>query len=239
MKFLRLTIALALALSLAAFPAEAQEPHAETSHNGIDVSHYSGEVDWRQVEAAGYGFAFVKATEGVDSPDPHFESHWAELAETGLARGAYHFYVTEDDPEEQARFFISKVELLPGDLRPAVDVEILGHGTEPGLADRLRRFLELVEGHYGVKPIIYTSPKFWNAHVGEGFGGYPLWVAEYGVEEPTVPEGWERWTIWQWRDSHEIPGIEKDADLSRLHPELAGVESLRLGGDPSADVLKD
>jgi GH25 family lysozyme M1 (1,4-beta-N-acetylmuramidase) len=35
-----------------------------------------------------------------------------------------------------------------------------------------------------------------------------------------VPEGWDRWTLWQWRGNGSVPGVEKDADLSRLHPEL-------------------
>ena len=31
-------------------------------------------------------------------------------------RGAYHFYVTEDDPEAQAKLFIETVDLEPGDV---------------------------------------------------------------------------------------------------------------------------
>jgi lysozyme len=177
-------------------------------------------VDWDRVAGAGYSFAYVKATEGVDSPDPAFPEHWKRLPEVGLRRGAYHFYVTEDDPKAQARFFLDTVEHRPGDLLPAVDVEIIGHGTAPGLADRLRTFLDLVETELGVRPVIYTSPKFWDAHLGPGFHDHPLWVAEYEVDSPRVPESWTRWTFWQWKDDHDVPGVEKDADVSRLHPEL-------------------
>lgn len=187
---------------------------------GIDVSHYSGAVDWERVREAGFDFAYVKATEGVDSPDPAFAGHWRRLGELGIPRGAYHFYVTEDDPEEQARFFLSTVDHRPGDLPPAVDIELIGNGTQPGLADRLRTFLEVVARETGVRPIVYTSPKFWNANLTAAFGDHPLWIAEYGVAEPKVPAGWERWTLWQWQDSGSIPGVEKDADTSHLHPEL-------------------
>jgi len=194
---------------------------------GVDVSHYSGAIDWGRVRDAGYSFAYVKATEGVDDADPSFATHWEELAAAGLHRGAYHFYVTEDDPEEQARFFLSVAKLGPGDLPPAVDIEVLGHGTKPGLAERVRTFLETLERETGTRPIIYTGPKFWNAHLGEGFADYPLWLAEYGTSEPTVPEGWERWTLWQWQGEAAVPGVEKDADVSRLHPEL-GLLELRI-----------
>ena len=213
------TKALLAGALLAGSAAGAAEPAAPVL--GIDVSHYSGAVDWEAVRAAGYAFAYVKATEGVDSADPAFAGHWDRLAASGLHRGAYHFYVTEDDPEEQARFFLSVVEHGPGDLPPAVDVEVLGHDTAPGLAGRIRAFLEIVERATGVRPIIYTGPSFWAADVGEGFGEYPLWLAEYGTDTPKVPGGWERWTLWQWQGDATVPGVEKNADLSRLHPEVA------------------
>lgn len=203
---------------LAGAPAGADPPTGGV--HGIDVSHYSGTVEWERVADAGYSFAYVKATEGVDGADPSFAAHWRRLPEVGLRRGAYHFYVTEDDPEAQARFFLDTVETGPGDLVPAVDVELIGHGTEPGLAGRLRTFLERVETELGVRPVVYTSPKFWDANLGEGFGAHPLWVAEYEVESPRVPAGWTRWHVWQWKDSHDVPGVEKDADVSRLHPEV-------------------
>lgn len=199
---------------------QSAEGEADGAALGIDVSHYSGLVDWRQVAAAGYAFAYVKATEGVDSADPAFQGHWDRLAEVGLLRGAYHFYVTEDDPEQQARFFLDTVEHRPSDLVPVVDVEVIGHGTAPGLADRLRRFLDLVEAEIGVRPMVYTEPNFWDAHLPPEFGQHPLWVAEYGTDEPRVPGGWSRWTLWQWVEDAEVPGVEKGADLSRLHPEI-------------------
>jgi lysozyme len=187
---------------------------------GVDVSHHSGAIDWEQVIAAGYDFAYVKASEGVDAPDPRFAEHWRKLGELGVPRGAYHFYVTEDDPDEQARLFLATVDLRPGDLLPVVDVELIGHGTQPGLADRLRRFLDLVEAEAGVRPMIYTGPNFWDAHVGPGFGEHPLWVAEYGVAAPRLPSDWQGWHLWQYRENQTVPGIEKDVDLNRVHPEV-------------------
>jgi lysozyme len=163
-------------------------------------------------------FAYLKATEGVDNADPAFPQHWQALADHSIYRGAYHFYVTEDDPEEQARFFLSRVEHRPGDLPPVVDIELIGHGTVGDLRPPLRRFLEMVEEAVGVPPIIYTSPKFWDAHLDGSFSRYPLWVAEYGVAEPIVPTGWANWTLWQFEGDTPLRGVEKGADRSRVHP---------------------
>ena len=200
---------------------------------GIDVSWHSGEIDWPAVRAAGHTFSYIKATEGDDLADPAFEQHWRAAGAAGVRRGAYHFYVTEDDPRDQAEFFISKVRLAPGDLAPVVDIELIGEKTKPGLADRLRIWLEIVEGHYGVRPMIYTSPNFWNAHVGEGFGHYPLWIADYDVDEPVLPVGWNAWHLWQWRDNADVPGVEKGADMSRINHRVENLDVL-LVRDPLA-----
>lgn len=200
--------------------ASVAAPDEADTVTGIDVSHYSGTVDWSEVEAAGYRFAYVKASEGVDDPDPTFPQHWQELAGTDLRRGAYHLYVTEDDPEAQAQLFLSTVSLASGDLVPVVDIESLGKGTEPGLPDRLRQFLEILEGATGARPMIYTGPDFWDADVAADFGAYRLWIAEVDTDEPRLPQGWTEWTLWQWEINTTVPGVEKDVDVSRLHPEV-------------------
>ena len=194
---------------------------------GIDVSHHSGHVDWEQVRAAGFSFAYVKATEGVDDADPLFAANWKALKALGMPHGAYHFFVTEDDPDEQARFFLDHVELEPGDLVPVVDVELLGRDTPPEVADRLKRFLDRVQEEIGVRPMVYTMPNFWNTNFGAGFGEHPLWVAEYGVDEPRIPEDWDGWHLWQYAEDRLVPGVEKEADLSRIHPDL-DIDSLRI-----------
>jgi lysozyme len=198
------------------------------AHHGIDVSYHSGVVDWDSVAASGFQFAFVKATEGDDLKDPAFDSHWRALKQSGIVRGAYHFYVTEDPPETQAQFFIENVILDPGDLAPVVDIEVIGHNTPPGLTDRLTVFLSMLEAHYGIRPIIYTSPTFWNKYLSADFGHYPLWVAEYEVYEPRIPNGWTNWQMWQWKGDTKVAGVEKTADVSRVNHPRYGIDDFRV-----------
>ncbi|MEM7048172.1 MAG: GH25 family lysozyme [Acidobacteriota bacterium] len=207
--------------------ALASPPVAAEDFDGVDVSGHSGKVDWPSL-AGRFDFAFVKATEGVDLADSTFADHWPAMAEAGLLRGAYHFYVTEDDPIQQAEFFLATVPFRAGDLAPVVDIELIGHDTAPGLDARLRRWLVHVETALGVKPIIYTSQRFWDQHLSAGFGDYPLWIAEYEVAQPTLPAGWQSWTLWQWRGDAGIAGVEKGADLSRSHPSLKSLDGLRI-----------
>lgn len=198
------------------------------NRHGIDVSYHSGTVHWDSVASQGFAFAFVKATEGNDLKDPAYDSHWQELKKAGITRGAYHFYVTEDAPETQAQFYIDNVVLEPGDLAPVVDIESLGHHTASELADRLTVFLAALEDHYGVRPIIYTSPIFWNDHLSADFGHYPLWVAEYGVEQPRIPNGWEDWDLWQWKGDTTIAGVQKTADITRTNAARSDLTALMI-----------
>lgn len=207
-------------------PAANLPPLPESLTRGVDVSSHSGAVDWPSVRKAGHDFAYIKASEGVDFEDAAFAGNWRSARAAGLRRGPYHFYVTEDDPAEQARFFASRFQLEPGDLAPVVDVEFIGHGTKPGLADRLRTFLVTLEKECGAKPVIYTSARFWDEHVGPGFGEHALWIAEYDVKAPILPAGWDAWHLWQWKGDAPVDGVEHSADLSRVNPAHPDVTKL-------------
>src|SRR3954471_21897306 len=89
---------------------------------GIDVSKSQGTVDWTAVKAAGYAFAYVKATDGETYVDPTFEQSWTGAASAGLLRGAYHFFRAEDSPQAQAEFFW-RIVGGNGDLPLVIDVE--------------------------------------------------------------------------------------------------------------------
>ncbi len=177
---------------------------------GIDVSHYQGDVDWQAVRAAGMEFAFAKATQGTGYVDPRFSRNWQAMKAAGLRRGAYHFFEAGDDPTAQADHFVATVGTLgPDDLAPVVDVE--RGGGIPSAAS-VQAWLDPVEQATGRKPIIYVSPSFANDHLGSGFGAYPLWVADWNVAQPQLPHGWSTWTFWQYADKGAVAGIEVDHD---------------------------
>ena len=218
-----IAFALSLYLASSAHAGAPRQAIAPVAGTGIDVSRYSGAVDWKVVRAQGHVYGFVKATEGQTLKDPDFETHWPAMKQAGILRGAYHFYVTRDDPAAQAAFFISTASLEPGDLAPVLDVETLSAGAPPGnLLQGIQTWLDLIEAQYGAKPILYTSPGFANANLRGRFGAYPLWIAEYGVAQPRAAQGWPAWHLWQFRENAPVPGVQKSADLNRANP--AGVD---------------
>lgn len=194
--------------------------------NGIDVSKYQPEVNWAEVKQAGYAFAFARATYGSGQVDAYFDSHWRGMKAAGVARGAYHFFVTADDPTAQANLFVRAVGSLgDGDLPPVIDVEA-DSGTGANLVGGVRVWLDIVERELGRVPAIYTAPAFWNENLTAGFGRYPLWVAEYGVSRPKPVKGWDGWTFWQHSESGTVPGIRGSVDLNYFNGTAADLEAL-------------
>lgn len=76
---------------------------------GIDVSHYQGDIDWKKVAGSGITFAFVKATEGETYKDPTFMRNAEGAADAGLLAGAYHFLkaTSAAAARREAQFFLS------------------------------------------------------------------------------------------------------------------------------------
>ncbi|HEY4797502.1 MAG TPA: GH25 family lysozyme, partial [Bacteroidia bacterium] len=54
---------------------------------GVDVSSYEGAINWNNVKAAGYKFAFAKATEGVTITDSYFVQNEVNGTAAGLPIG--------------------------------------------------------------------------------------------------------------------------------------------------------
>ena len=183
---------------------------------GIDVSHHQGEINWKRLKRGNPSeppitFVYIKATEGYNHDDTRFERNWKAAKKNGFICGAYHYFGTKSPGEIQARQFISKVKLEPGDLPPVVDVEEEPENAE-AYREELKKFISVLEKHYGVKPIIYTYKKFHERHINNThFNSYPLWIARYEASHPGIDD---KWIIWQCTEDGRLPGIDEDVDIN-------------------------
>ena len=198
--------------------------------HGIDVSHYQGDIDWKAVKNTEkqqhpISFAFMKATEGGDYKDSKFAENFRQAGEMGLIRGAYHFYNPNTDPIRQADFFISQVKLQRGDLAPVLDIERKPHDKAKLHAD-LKKFLNRLELHYGVRPIIYTSYKYKLRYLDTPeFETYPFWIAHYYVSTLSYQGPWR---FWQHTDYGTVPGIDTNVDLNVFNGTWEELKQYRL-----------
>ena len=204
---------------------------ADTSYlKGIDVSHYQGDVDWAAIKSYGVVFAYAKAAEGDVGSDSEFAENWAAMKSAGIIRSAYDFYRVGDGVDKQLKDYTAKVNLEQGDLPPMVDIETNNGSIETvqSLSGELHSYLEALESYYGMKPIIYTSNGFWNKHLDTSFSAYPLWIAEYGVQTPKIPSGWDSWTFWQYSQTGTVIGIDGSVDLDYFFGTLDELKKMTL-----------
>jgi lysozyme len=195
---------------------------------GIDVSHYQGRIDWDSVQKGNAGFplhfVFVRATAGSKKQDTQYSANFKQAKQHGFLRGAYHYYRPNENSAKQADNFIKTVTLAKGDLPPVLDIEqIPSKQSMDSLKSGLKRWLDKVEKHYGVKPIIYSGESFYTDFLKNEFEGYELWIANYSFfEEEIRPE----WLFWQFTDKASIKGIEGNVDVNIYNGSLEGLRQM-------------
>jgi len=148
--------------------------------DGIDVSHWQGDIDWDQVYGSGKRFAFVKASEGISYTDPNFEENLANGREAGMLMGAYHFARSlNNSAVDEARFFVSVIEdyLTEGYLRPALDLEV-GEGDWDYLSEWVHEFMNTVRDETGIMPAIYVNSYYAN-NLDQSLAQYSLWITRW------------------------------------------------------------
>lgn len=190
------------------------------SIRGIDISHYQQKIDWEILRNASMNndpisFIIIKATEGVSLVDDNFNENFFLSRRNGFIRGAYHFMTPDVPAKRQAEFFLHQVHLEEGDLPPVLDIENKRKWEGKSKAEvqkMAKEWLDIVEKHYGVKPILYTSVSFRRDILdAPEFDQYPFWMAHYYVDTPTYQGDWH---FWQHTDCGKVDGIKGFVDCN-------------------------
>jgi len=206
-----------------------------TTVQGVDVASFQHPttsqypdgtpIDWTQVASAGCKFAFIKATEGNYYVNPYYAQDLADAKAAGLYATGYHFAnpgAGNGTATSQADYAVSNGDYtkdgqtLPMvlDLEPdpyaSQDNTTECYGLSPSaMVSWISAFISEVQSKISETPIIYTTQQWWNACTSSStaFTSEPLWVAEYQINNPTLPAGWANWAFWQYTSSGTVPGI--------------------------------
>lgn len=198
--------------------------------SGIDVSNHQGVVDWKQVADAGYKFAFIKCTQGINFRDQYFERNWYEAAVNGFQRGAYHFPEPFNNPDArvEADFFFDFIakqgDMQQGDML-VLDMEVVSTANHRDYSGWMNYWMEITKSYFLFDPLSYTSPYYAQAlHLANEpkLGAYPLWIATYLANAananlgtiPKAPYPWNSVAFWQYSEKGRVPGINTNCDLN-------------------------
>ena len=197
---------------------------------GIDISKHNGKVNWDKLNDQHLDFVFIKATEGQTRPDPRYIENLKGAKSIKVKVGAYHFFKFNRDGAEQAKNYLSHVNIYNLNFAPILDVEESGNFTNrnnPKLVMKeIRGFVSYVEARSSRKVIIYTNEHEYNKYIKGNFNNNPIWICSLD-EEPPVDRPW---LFWQYAHRGEIDGIKGWVDLNTFNGGRSEWNSFISGG---------
>ena len=184
--------------------------------NGIDVSRYDGDIDWRQVVNAGNRFAVLRATVGDYYTDPRFYSYWTGAKAAGLLVTVYHVVVANRYADKQIERLFSVMNGRKTDFPIVLDIERDDGVSNAANTACIQDCIQQMNKTDTRRPIIYTAHYYWKDHViaSPDWAKYDLWVASYKATSPFLPPDWASWKFWQYSDTGKTPGITSATDMN-------------------------
>lgn len=187
---------------------------------GIDVSKWQGDIDFARVAADGIELVYIRAGAGADYADPRFRANTLGAKQNGLRIGFYHFVTaeTEEEARQQARFFVAILSGQRPDGRLVMDLGTPADMSRERFNQVALAFLQETEQRSGKETAVYTdlsrAKRLFDPQVAEG---RPLWVAQYGVQEPSGSGVWPDWAGFQYTQQGRVRGIDPyvDRDIFR------------------------
>ncbi|MBQ2835684.1 MAG: glycoside hydrolase family 25 protein [Clostridia bacterium] len=201
--------------------------------NGIDVSSYNGDINWKQVAQSGVDFAMIRlGYRGYRNPvlvlDTKALYNIREAKAAGLKVGVY--FVTQatnlQEAQEEGLWIISQIHQnrIELDYPIAIDTEDSGardRGEEPGRADLLDRNTRTMTcraiadiiNYYGYKPMIYANHYWYEYELNYSeLTNYEIWLAQYTHDELKQPNFSREYEMWQYTDKGSVSGISTNVD---------------------------
>lgn len=199
-------------------PVYAFSPSSDVIYEGIDVSGWQENINYAEVKQSGIEIVYMKSSEGKSFVDPYFNQNYTNAKANGLKVGFYHYLIARSNEEavQEARFFVSVISGKEPDCRLAMDFESFGNLSVAEINQIGITFMRTVENLTGKEVIIYSNTNdATNIFSGE-LTNYPLWVAQYEVEQPTPNGKWSTWAGWQYTDKGEVAGIGGYVDRNKF-----------------------
>lgn len=191
---------------------------------GIDISEFSGKVDFEKVKDDGISFVMVRlggrgyGAAGTLYTDEKALEYIQNAKEAGLKVGGYFFSqaVNEEEAAEEADY---SAEILNGetlDFPIAFDWEKIEDDTArtDNLSDTVltvcaKAFCDRIN-EKGYKFMIYAKENVYNRYNHTVLSEYDFWYSEY-TDTPSITDGY---TMWQYSENGEINGIEGETDIN-------------------------
>lgn len=177
---------------------------------GIDISHWQGEIDWKQVARNDIKFVML-GTRYQGEVDPQFHTNAQGAVDAGLKLGAYiySYALTVEEAEAEADFILDLIKDYPISYPVAFDIE---DSSQTSLAPTqvsamINAFCKKIEdaGYY---PLVYANDYWLANRIDLSQLNYDVWVARYEVKHD-----FEAPVMWQATSTGSVDGISGNVDI--------------------------
>lgn len=195
------------------------------SLEGIDISSYSGDVDWEKVKASGIDFAIIRVggrgygDAGEMYPDDKAIEYINGAKDVGIKVGAYFFSqaVTTAEAIEEADYVKEILGDIKLDFPVAYDWEIIKNDeartdsvSAAQATECARAFCDRIKEH-GYTPMLYSpSRELYFKYDLSRLSDIDIWYCEYA----NVPTFYYEFSMWQYSASGTVDGIDGAVDLN-------------------------
>lgn len=188
--------------------------------NGIDVSYYQGDIDWKKVKESGISFAILRAGYGKSTVDKKFVRNIEECIKHNIPVGVYWFIYATNIQEVliNAQKCMSLIAPYKDKIKMKVwcdfeydtDANAKKRGvvfTKEMRTSMVKAFCDAVNsGGYEVG--VYANPDYLNTKFND-LSMYPLWLAKYSTTKGNID-----CDIWQYSSKGKVAGIKGNVDMN-------------------------
>ena len=207
---------------------------SKKTYEGIDVSRYQGDIDWKKVKASGIDFVMIRAGYGMedDQVDLKFHDNIKGAQVAGLDCGIYWYSYAMNTKEalREAKLCHKTIDGYKLTYPVAFDIEdpsqkSLSKKEMTDIVDTFCGYMEK-QGYYVT---IYSYASILNDRLNSSlYDKYDVWVAHTGVSKPSFSRSYGMWQ-YSWKGS--IKGIKGDVDQDHSYvsyPEI--IRKYKLNG---------
>ena len=188
---------------------------------GIDVSHWSEEIDWETVGKNDVDFVFL-GTRYAGEVDPRFDENAKGAEKAGIDIGVYIYSYASSraDAEAEADFVLDLIKDYPISYPVVFDAEnsdTLGSLPKDEITAIVKIFCDKIRAA-GYYPMLYANDHWLHDILDmDALSEYPVWAAAY----ERLPK-YEGYVIWQCTETGSVPGINDTVDIDFQFKEFPG-----------------
>lgn len=202
------------------------------SLEGIDISSYSGDIDWKKVKGSGVDFVIIRiggrgyGDEGALYTDDRALEYIDGAHSAGLKVGGYFFSqaINAEEAVEEADYVKSILGDTKIEFPIAYDWEIIK--DEDARTDSVsaaeatncaRAFCDRIT-ELGYKTMLYSpSRELYFKYDLSRLADIDIWYCEYS----NLPTFYYQFSMWQYSSTGKVDGIDSDVDMNICFTDIA------------------